>query len=463
MLYLRHLAMEAALRRDLAARGLVWRTVQVLLLASGCWMLSGAWTELSDDGGDHDFGQGLLILGGALTAVTAATLAWGMAGKANTSKLLHAWSRVADYPPAGAPVPPGHGYSAAPYGAQIWSTTELVLRQQNMLAAPPPGAAAGPTPLSGQRAAWATVGALGAAVGAGITLVGLLSGSAGGASNDAGQVVGPLAAASWGGVLLVAGVLSIRKSLRFRSEVNRTEARAAPSAPQPQPTQWGYRRGPGVDLLAKVTPGGRFDRWHRSVPTAVLAAGVGLVALGVAVAAGGVLGRTVTPWAAPLLFVLALMLGGYMRTRPVLIVLALVAGIGIFLPGLLVGADRVLEERGEWTEAVVVDRQEPPSWSRESPTCTLEALDGRPLGTAGCNVGSPRVGQQVEVIVDPLGEVSPSFSGPAVRFYEITITTSGVVFTAVMVTGTALGHRHRLRTPPAAQPAASPGWGPGHP
>ncbi len=202
------------------------------------------------------------------------------------------------------------------------------------------------------------------------------------------------------------------------------------------------------DLLRRVTPGGAFDRRHRALPTWRLALYAGLFAAGIALPGSGLLG----PWpmlpAAPLALALVVVFAGYVR-RPLLPVLALIAGAFLFVAGHQVEQQRVLAERGEWTEAVVVAKAEGGGRGKQ-PICDLEFTDGSPPDRVVCH-GTSAVGDRLRVLVDPRRAVPPSLGGPHVTGYTVTVGTLGVVFAALVAAGTGAGHRRRLAE--AAGPA----------
>lgn len=178
--------------------------------------------------------------------------------------------------------------------------------------------------------------------------------------------------------------------------------------------------------------------------TAVLVLAAGLLAAGVMVLAGGFLGPMAIWAAAPLALLLVIAVGGY-RRRPLWAVIALAVGGFVFVLGLQMETQRVLDERGEWVRATIVSNEKP--YGVNGYNCELEFLNSRPNEEVAC-WKDDKVGSKVDVLVDPEGEVPSGLGGiPSASTTATMSAVLGAVFTGSVMAGTFTGHRYRRSIP----------------
>ncbi|MFG2678213.1 hypothetical protein [Streptomyces sp. NPDC048392] len=138
--------------------------------------------------------------------------------------------------------------------------------------------------------------------------------------------------------------------------------------------------------------------------------------------------------------------------RMVLALMFLVSAAALFVLGLFLIQDRVLQQRGAWTDAVVTSREQ----TRVNSTCELREGDGAVLtGPAGGCRGA-RPGDRVRLFHDPEGEVPPSRSAPRVARWVWAAAGVNVAFTACVLRAAVLGVR-RIRYAGAQRPGAPGG------
>ncbi|MGP4113529.1 hypothetical protein ACTWP5_21790 [Streptomyces sp. 4N509B] len=451
-------ALDVVLARDLSLGRLLWRTAQTVLLALAVFVAAVAWDETRREGGEDGVGYGFLALGVLVFAGTAATVVRGWSAQRRLTRLLRAWCRVVDRQATGTdPRPPG---PPAPPGGQEapgeWETVALVLRGQRAAGGGGPRRRSygpgedTPSSFTVSRTAWASVGGTALVVG----LVNLLAWASGdadvsGVEHDA---AGTLIVAGVGGVFAASGLLAVWKAFRLAGSARRVAPRWRPS-PGKQGVivrSWTrHRSGRSMpdldpdgrmllpDLLARVTPGGAFDRRHRAASGVVLALGAGVVAAVPILVTGGLLGQVAVLVSIPFTLAVVVALGGY-RRRPLWPLLALLLAVGVLVPGLRLEQQRVLAERGVRVEATVVDVEELPEYQR----CELEFDGGRPAERLRCP-DTLGVGERTEVVVDPEGEVRTGFSEPSPTGYLQIILGLSAAFVLTVAVGTHAGHRFR--------------------
>ncbi len=104
------------------------------------------------------------------------------------------------------------------------------------------------------------------------------------------------------------------------------------------------------------------------------------------------------------------------RKTPLPAVFALLAAalsaLGLSVITALAGDERALENRGRWTEAVVVDVE-----NGKTDECTLRSRDGRDIApemTDGCDPSTVEEGDELHVLYDPKGAAAPLEGSTAV-------------------------------------------------
>lgn len=436
LLSVRATALRVIARVDLSLRRLAGQGLLIFVLGLSWLFLVGAWSEFRSGYGDRGYGAGLLAIGLPAFALSLTLLLLAAARERKINTLRRAWRATAN---PGMPSRTGHHTS--------WpATVEIVLGQSQDFSIPA-GA------LAVRRVIWASLSAAVVLFGA----VALYAGATGEYTGNMGGGYDPLAGSwmmgGWGVLVTTAGSRGFWKAVRPMSDTRDTGGSHSPGPEGSPPWEpWPYeekdtRRDKKLlpDLLRSVRPGSAFDRRHRAMSTWTLVAAVGLIASGTALLGSGLLG----PWpilpAALLALVLIVAVGGYDR-RPLLPVLAVVAATFCFFVGHLVQQQRVLEERGEWLDAVVVHKHEGGGRGNQ-PKCDVEFLDGSAPDRVVCH-GNSAVGDQLRVLVDPERAVAPSLSTPSVTGYTVTAGALGLVFAATVTVGSFTGHRRRLAVGP---------------
>lgn len=114
--------------------------------------------------------------------------------------------------------------------------------------------------------------------------------------------------------------------------------------------------------------------------------------------------------------------------------------------------DRLLSQRGEWTTATVVSREDTPKNSY----CTLRFKDGvksnGPLG--GCRNAQP--GDTLRVFYDPLHEIQPSHGSPKVILWLGLSAVSTAAMASCTFVAAKRGQRRYAQPPPPQPPPPPP-------